>query len=52
MAVTNKDPYEQAFYPPKPTKWTLFMRKFLPWQIIRFIIINMKMVWLIFKGEH
>lgn len=52
MVVKNKSPYGQAFYPPRPTRRTLFMRKFVPWQIIRFIAINIKMVYLIFKGEH
>lgn len=29
---------------PKPTKGTLFMRTFLPWQILRFFGINLKMM--------
>lgn len=40
----NRDPYLQAYYPPQPTKFTLFMRQFLPWQIIRFVVINLKML--------
>lgn len=42
--VTNKEPYLQAYYPPRPTKWTLFMRQCFPWQVIRFVILNWKML--------
>lgn len=52
MRSSNQNPYEQAFYPPEPTKLTLFMRQFFPWQVIRFIVINIKMIILIYKGEH
>ena len=37
--------------PPMPTKSTLFMRNFVPWQIYRFIVINIKMIKLIHR-EH
>ncbi len=47
----NREPYLQAYYPPQPTKLTLFMRKFLPWQIIRFAIINFKMLRLM-RNSH
>ncbi len=29
---------------PKPTGWTLFFRTFLPWQMWRFAVINLKMI--------
>lgn len=35
------------FYVTKPTRFTLFLRTFLPWQIWRFIYINLKMVGMI-----
>lgn len=49
---TNRDPYEQAFYPPEPTGFTRFMRTFFIWQICRFIWINLKMVRIISKSHH
>ena len=48
----NHKPYEQAYYPPVPTKFTIFRRTSLLWQIIRFFIINLKMLVLIRKSHH
>lgn len=39
------------FYATKPTRWTLFLRTFLPWQIWRFIRINLKMMRLIRRSH-
>lgn len=39
------------FYATKPTRWTLFWRTFLPWQIWRFLWINAKMVRIIRRGH-
>lgn len=50
--LPNAKPYEQAYFPPKPNGFTKFMRKCVLWQIIRFIIINLKMVKVIFKSHH
>ncbi len=36
----------------KPTATTRFFRTFLPWQFIRFIVINVKMVRIIAMGHH
>ena len=47
----NKDPYEQAYYPPRPTGFTRYMRTSLPWQFIRFIAINIKMLKLMAKSH-
>lgn len=47
----NKRPYEQAYFPAKPNKFVLFMRTFLPWQIIRFAALNLKIVRLLMKGH-
>lgn len=44
-------PYGSAFYPPHPTAFTRFMRTFLPWQIWRFIWINLKMIRIIRRGH-
>jgi hypothetical protein len=41
----------KSYSAPRPTKWTLFKRKFLPWQIIRFLIINFRMTIMIVKSH-
>lgn len=48
---TNKNPYEQAYYPPNPTGFTRFMRKCLIWQAIRFVVINLKMIRVVSKSH-
>lgn len=35
----------------KANKGTLFLRSFIPWQIYRFIVINIKMLRMILKGH-
>jgi hypothetical protein len=49
--VPNRDPYEQAFYPPRPTAFTRYMRTSLLWQFVRFIAINIKMLRLMAKSH-
>ncbi len=51
MAAVNREPYQQAYYPPRPTTLTRFMRKFLPWQLVRFAVINLKMIKLMRKSH-
>jgi hypothetical protein len=50
MSVTEAKNYPA----PRPTPMTLFLRSFLPWQILRFIIINFRMMIMISKshGRH
>jgi hypothetical protein len=36
-----------APYIPWPTRWTVFLRTFLPWQLYRFARINLKMMGII-----
>lgn len=36
----------------KPTRFTLFLRTFLPYQMWRFVCLNWKMVRIIFQGHH
>ena len=50
--VTNKEPYQQAYYPPIPTRWTRYMRTSLLWQLYRFTIINFKMLKLMARSHH
>lgn len=47
MTTTEAKSYSAA----RPTKTTLFLRSFLPWQILRFIIINLRMTVMIIKSH-
>ena len=47
----NKEPYQQAYYPPLPTGFTRYMRQNLLWQAIRFVVINLKMLKLM-RNSH
>jgi hypothetical protein len=38
---------EKTAYVTRPTRRTLFLRTFLPWQLWRFIAINLKMIGII-----
>jgi hypothetical protein len=40
------------FYATKPTRWTLFLRTFVPWQAWRFVRINLKMIRIIRRGHR
>jgi hypothetical protein len=40
-----------AFYATRPTRTTVFLRTFLPWQFVRFLWINLKMV-IIIRRSH
>jgi hypothetical protein len=50
--ITNREPYQQAYYPPLPTGLTRYMRTSLIWQSVRFIIINLKILKLMAKSHH
>ena len=43
--------YYDESYPPLPTKWTLFWRRNLIWQVWRFIALNIKMMRIIVGGH-
>lgn len=34
-----------------PTRWTVFLRTFVPWQMVRFVVINLKMLRLIRRSH-
>ena len=40
----NRGRDAQSFFATKPTALTRFLRTFLPWQVVRFVIINLKMI--------
>ena len=43
---------EKTAYVTKPTRPTLFLRTFLPWQIWRFAAINLKMIGIIRRSHR
>jgi len=45
-------PYEQNSYTPIPSDFTVFMRTCFIWQLIQFVVINIKMTILILKSHH
>jgi hypothetical protein len=45
-------PSDQTFYASTPTRGTIFLRPFLPWQLVRFAWINLKMIRMISIGAH
>ncbi len=45
-------PTEPQFFIPTPSRATLFFRTFLPWQLVRFAWINLKMLRMIGLGHH
>lgn len=48
----NAPSRESEIYATQPTRWTLFLRTFVPWQMWRFVRINLKMVRIIFESHH
>ena len=50
--ITNKEPYQQAYYPPTPTGLTRYMRTSFLWQVVRFLVINLKILKLMAKSHH
>lgn len=42
----------QALNATQPTAFTRWKRTFIPWQIVRFIAINLKMMRIIRLGHH
>jgi len=43
--------YSDQYYPPTPTNFTLFWRKFIPFQLIRFFVLNYKIIKIVVKGH-
>ena len=48
----NRKPYEQAYFPPVPSKFTKFMRTCVLWQFIRFLKFNLMITKLLIKSHH
>lgn len=47
----NQRPYGAAFFPPRATRSTRFWRTCLPYQLFRFLAINLEMIRIISKGH-
>ncbi len=43
---------KESMYSTRPTRLTVFLRTFLPWQILRFILINFRMLQMIRLNER
>ncbi len=43
--------YSDQYYPPTPTNFTLFWRSFIPFQLIRFFVLNWKIIKIVVKGH-
>jgi len=41
----------EQFYATKPTGFTVFLRTFLPWQLVRFAFLNLKMLRIIRRSH-
>ncbi len=44
--------YKDEDYPPLPTRATRFWRKFFPWQIFRFFVLNLKIMRIVVGGHN
>ena len=42
---------QQALHAMKPTRWVLFWRRFFPYQVCRFVLINLRMLAMIWKSH-
>jgi len=43
--------YSEQYYPPTPNNFTLFLRRCIIFQIIRFFILNYKIMKIVIKGH-
>ncbi|MCB0497115.1 MAG: hypothetical protein KDC79_13330 [Cyclobacteriaceae bacterium] len=51
MEKRNIPKYSEQYYPPMPTKGVLFFRSFVPYQIIRFFLLNFRIIKIVVKGH-
>ncbi len=54
MPTTVPEPAIETdgFYATRPTRFTVFLRTFLPWQVWRFMVINVKMLRIIARSHR
>jgi hypothetical protein len=48
---TQPSRMQESYFAAKPTAFTRFMRTFLPWQMWRFAVINVRMARIIFRSH-
>jgi len=51
MKVNKAKGYFEEAYPPVPSKATMFWRKNPIWQLVRFFVINLKMMRIVVGGH-
>lgn len=51
MKPSSVHPSEQQRHAMKPARWVLFFRTFFPYQLIRFLWINLRMLRMISKSH-
>jgi len=44
-----REPYGQNYYPPVPTRFVQWSRVSLVWQLVRFTVLNLKMLRMVRK---
>ena len=47
-----KQHMKSSAYATKPTRITRWLRVFIPWQVIRFIVLNWKIIQITRRNEH
>ncbi len=47
----KKRRYTDQFYAPVPTRWNVFWRRFIPFQIWRFLVLNYKIIKVVVLGH-
>lgn len=50
-AVTSPPLIEDGRFAPRPTRRTIALRTFVPWQVVRFAVINLRMLAVIAKSH-
>jgi len=43
--------YSDEFYPPIPPRATRFWRRFIPYQMVRFVVLNLKIMRIVVGGH-
>jgi hypothetical protein len=42
----------ESAFASRPTRWTLFLRTCVPWQLVRFAVINLRMISLVRRSHR
>jgi hypothetical protein len=50
MSIHNQNPYQQASYAVVPTPFVRYARTSLPWQLVRFCVLNARILWLLVRS--